>query len=193
MLDRGWQRAHSSWGSTATSARPGIAVRLHLLRAAAKRGARYSPPCQRARRDGQPGVTGKQVQTLGLVASSRRSLFMTGPAGNGKTTIAMALHQAQQGEIWTPYAIEIDGQVIKVFDLHSHQPVQNSTIWADTTSAGSGSSGRSSLVPRIGDDHRDNGFNLQSNRTLLRSTVSDEIQRRHAGHRRLWPATGRSP
>ena len=28
------------------------------------------------------------VQTLGLVASSRRSLFMTGPAGNGKTTIA---------------------------------------------------------------------------------------------------------
>lgn len=63
------------------------------------------------------------LQTLGLVASSRRSLFMTGPAGNGKTSIAVALHQAQHGEIWIPYAIEIDGQVIKVFDLHNHHPV----------------------------------------------------------------------
>src|SRR6185436_3872294 len=63
------------------------------------------------------------VQTLGLVANSRRSLFMTGPSGNGKTTIATALHGAQRGEIWIPHAIEVDGQVIKVFDLHNHQPV----------------------------------------------------------------------
>ena len=48
---------------------------------------------------------------------------MTGPSGNGKTTIATALHSAQLGEIWIPYAIEVDGQVIKVFDLHNHQPV----------------------------------------------------------------------
>jgi hypothetical protein len=62
------------------------------------------------------------LQTLGLVASSRRSLFLSGPAGNGKTAIAVALHQAQRGEIWIPHAIEIDGQVIKVFDQHNHQP-----------------------------------------------------------------------
>jgi hypothetical protein len=61
------------------------------------------------------------VQTLGLVANSRRSLFMTGPSGNGKTTIATALHSAQRGEIWIPYAIEVDGQIIKIFDLHTHQ------------------------------------------------------------------------
>jgi len=67
------------------------------------------------------------VQTLGLVASSRRSLFLSGPAGNGKTAIAVALHQAQKGEVWFPHAIEVDGQVIKVFDLHNHQmaPVQS--------------------------------------------------------------------
>jgi len=67
------------------------------------------------------------VQTLGLVASSRRSLFLSGPAGNGKTAIAVALHQAQKGEVWIPHAIEVDGQVIKVFDLHNHQmaPVQS--------------------------------------------------------------------
>jgi hypothetical protein len=65
---------------------------------------------------------------LGLVANSRRSLFMTGPAGNGKTTIAIALHGAQHGEIWIPHAIEVDGQVIKVFDLHNHQPVPVSGV-----------------------------------------------------------------
>jgi hypothetical protein len=48
---------------------------------------------------------------------------MTGPSGNGKTTIATALHGAQHGEIWIPHAIEVDGQVIKVFDQHNHQAV----------------------------------------------------------------------
>jgi hypothetical protein len=65
----------------------------------------------------------EDYETLQLVASSRRSLFMTGAAGNGKTSIAKALHAARAGEIWIPYAIEIDDQVIKVFDTHNHQPV----------------------------------------------------------------------
>jgi SpoVK/Ycf46/Vps4 family AAA+-type ATPase len=68
------------------------------------------------------------VQTLGLVANSRRSLFMTGPSGNGKTTIAVALHRAQRGEIWIPYAIEVDGQVIKIFDQHSHEVVSHAGV-----------------------------------------------------------------
>jgi hypothetical protein len=63
-------------------------------------------------------------QTLGLVVSSRRSLFITGPPGNGKTTIAKALHNAQKGGVWIPYAIEVDGQVIKIFDVHNHEPVE---------------------------------------------------------------------
>lgn len=64
------------------------------------------------------------LQILGLVASSRRSLFMTGPAGNGKTTIASALHRAQPGDIWIPYAIEVDGHIIKVFDNHNHEALE---------------------------------------------------------------------
>ncbi len=63
------------------------------------------------------------IQTLGLVASSRRSLFMSGPAGNGKTAISQALHSSLEGDIWIPYAIEVDGQVIKIFDIHNHEPV----------------------------------------------------------------------
>jgi len=51
----------------------------------------------------------------GLDANIRRSLFMTGPSGNGKTTIATACHRSTWRDL-VPYAIEVDGQVIKVFD-----------------------------------------------------------------------------
>jgi predicted ATPase with chaperone activity len=60
------------------------------------------------------------VQTLGLVCDSRRSLFLTGPPGSGKTTAAMALHNALEGDIWIPYAIEAGGHVIRVYDPHWH-------------------------------------------------------------------------
>jgi predicted ATPase with chaperone activity len=60
------------------------------------------------------------LQTLGLAAKSRRSLFMFGEPGNGKTSIALALHSAQTGEMWIPYAIEVDSQIIKMFDQHNH-------------------------------------------------------------------------
>lgn len=64
------------------------------------------------------------IQTLGLVAHSRRSLFMFGAPGNGKTSIAEALHSALPGEIWIPYAIEVDNQIIKVFDQHNHLQIE---------------------------------------------------------------------
>ncbi len=67
------------------------------------------------------------LQTLGLIVDSRRSLFLTGPPGCGKTTAALALHAALEGEVWVPYAIEVDGQVIRVFDPHSHQAVDPPT------------------------------------------------------------------
>jgi hypothetical protein len=63
------------------------------------------------------------LRTLGLVASSRRSLFITGAPGTGKTSVARSLHNALPGECWIPYALEVDGQVIKMFDAHNHQPI----------------------------------------------------------------------
>jgi hypothetical protein len=63
------------------------------------------------------------LQTLGLVVDSRRSLLLMAPPGCGKTSTAKALHAALEGEIWIPYAIEVDRQVIRIFDPHTHEPV----------------------------------------------------------------------
>ncbi len=63
------------------------------------------------------------IDMLGVVANSRRSLFLTGPPGNGKTSIAKALHAALGGEIWIPYAIDVDGQIIQIFDSYNHEAI----------------------------------------------------------------------
>jgi hypothetical protein len=61
------------------------------------------------------------LQTLGCVINSRRSLFLTGLPGTGKTAVAERINNALPGGIWIPYAVEIDGQVIRVFDSHCHR------------------------------------------------------------------------
>ena len=61
------------------------------------------------------------LQTLGCVINSRRSLFLTGLPGTGKTAVAERINGALPGAIWIPYAVEIDGQIIRIFDAHCHR------------------------------------------------------------------------
>ncbi|HEX6283701.1 MAG TPA: hypothetical protein VFZ71_02460, partial [Pyrinomonadaceae bacterium] len=71
------------------------------------------------------------LQTLGCVINSRRSLFLTGLPGTGKTAVAERINNALAGGIWIPYAVEIDGQIIRVFDGHCHEAMPADEIPAD--------------------------------------------------------------
>jgi hypothetical protein len=64
------------------------------------------------------------LQTLGCVINSRRSLFLTGLPGTGKTAVAERINSALSGSIWIPYAIEIDGQIIRLYDSHTHRRIE---------------------------------------------------------------------
>ena len=57
---------------------------------------------------------------LGPAVNSGKSIFLFGPPGNGKTSIAEVLVSLMKGEIVLPYAVESDGQVIKVYDQVYH-------------------------------------------------------------------------
>jgi predicted ATPase with chaperone activity len=57
----------------------------------------------------------------GLAVMSRRSLFLHGPPGNGKTSLGHLLHEAVRGDIWIPHAIGIENQVIRLFDAECHE------------------------------------------------------------------------
>lgn len=71
------------------------------------------------------------LQTLGCVINSRRSLFLTGLPGTGKTAVAERINGALPGAIWIPYAVEIDGQIIRVFDSHCHVPASQDVTPAE--------------------------------------------------------------
>ncbi len=68
-------------------------------------------------------VPGAIIDKLGPAVNSGRSLFLFGPPGNGKTSLAEAVSGMFGGEAYIPYAIEIDGQIVKVFDELVHHVV----------------------------------------------------------------------
>jgi len=60
-------------------------------------------------------------QRLGPALNSGSSIFMYGPPGNGKTSIARAFGNLVMSQsMYIPYALYLDGQVIKVYDAVSH-------------------------------------------------------------------------
>ena len=64
------------------------------------------------------------IDRLGPAVNSGRSLFLYGPPGNGKSTIASAISRMMKGDVYVPYAVEVGGSVIKVFDQVNHKPVE---------------------------------------------------------------------
>ena len=128
MLDRGWEKARRLMDVCSyVGAAP---VSLEAYTDAVVRQVRNRPlaTCVAVEQAMAGLVLSESTKMiLGLVASSGRSLYLTGPSGNGKTAMASALINAVAGDIWIPYAIEIDSQIICVFDRHAHQPSKHGT------------------------------------------------------------------
>lgn len=61
------------------------------------------------------------IRQLGTALNSGSSVFLYGPPGTGKTSMAEAMSRALAGDrIWIPYAVEVDGQIITIYDPAVH-------------------------------------------------------------------------
>ena len=61
------------------------------------------------------------IHRLGTAIVSGTSIFLYGPPGTGKTSIASSLPAVYDDLVWIPYAVEVDGQIITVYDAGIHR------------------------------------------------------------------------
>jgi predicted ATPase with chaperone activity len=79
----------------------------------------------------------KTFHQIGPAVNSNTSMFLYGPPGNGKTTIARAIGRMRgETNMFIPYSLFVDGQVVKLYDSVNHQLVESDE---STTSSGTGS------------------------------------------------------
>lgn len=60
------------------------------------------------------------LEQLGPAVNSSRAVFLYGPPGNGKSVIADGMGRALGGDMYVPYAVDVDGQIVTVFDPVNH-------------------------------------------------------------------------
>jgi hypothetical protein len=59
---------------------------------------------------------------LGTALLSGTSMFLHGPSGTGKTSIASTIPAVYNDSVWIPHAIVVDNQIVSVFDPGVHFP-----------------------------------------------------------------------
>jgi hypothetical protein len=63
------------------------------------------------------------IREIGAAANSSKSALLYGPAGNGKTSMAERIGKMFRSFAFVPYAFEVAGQIIQVFDDSVHFPI----------------------------------------------------------------------
>jgi len=89
---------------------------------------------------------------IGPAVNAGTSLFLYGPPGNGKTTIAEAIGGLVAGSdpIWLPYALAVGGQIIQIFDPLIHITAEDQLAFYSNGNGNGNGHGTTGSVGRNG-------------------------------------------
>ena len=76
-------------------------------------------------------VSESLLRELGPAAIAGGAMFLYGPPGTGKSSIAERLLRIYGDQVLVPYAVEVDSQIINVFDPVVHKPAPEQPIGID--------------------------------------------------------------
>ncbi len=88
---------------------------------------------------GEMVLSNRVLDQLGPAINAARSMFIYGPPGNGKSLMTQRVRELLDGAIAIPHAIEVEGQIVRVFDpvLHEELPRPDETAVSPLTSVAS--------------------------------------------------------
>jgi energy-coupling factor transporter ATP-binding protein EcfA2 len=66
-------------------------------------------------------VPDTMIRRLLPAINAGRSVLLYGPPGNGKTTLSTRISGLFKDPVYIPYALEVGGQIIKIYDVQIHQ------------------------------------------------------------------------
>jgi energy-coupling factor transporter ATP-binding protein EcfA2 len=69
-------------------------------------------------------ISDQFIGSIGPAINSGRCILLYGPPGNGKTSVAERVAAIFSNVIYIPYCIQVDGQIIKVYDPGIHKEVK---------------------------------------------------------------------
>jgi hypothetical protein len=69
-------------------------------------------------------IADEVLEQLGPAVNAGKSVFLYGSPGNGKTVIGEGMGRALGGDMYIPHALDLDGQVITMFDPINHEPLE---------------------------------------------------------------------
>jgi hypothetical protein len=64
------------------------------------------------------------IEKSGPALNAGRSMLLYGPPGNGKTSVALCFASVFDDVVYMPYAVTIEGQIIRVFDASVHNALE---------------------------------------------------------------------
>lgn len=68
-------------------------------------------------------ISDHMLDQLGPAIISQNSIFLYGPTGNGKTSLAERMLRVYKDAVLIPYAVEVDNQIISLYDPVVHHPL----------------------------------------------------------------------